>query len=52
MADFVNEFYYEVCNSGSISIEAYTTACNTATAKNKNIKIRNNAIEDFYNNYF
>lgn len=52
MADFVNEFYYEVCRSGSMLIEAYTTACNTATAKNKNIKIRNNAIEDFYNNYF
>lgn len=52
MADFVNEFYYEVCNSSSISIEAYIIACNTATAKNKNIKIRNNAIEEFYNNYF
>lgn len=52
VADFIAEFYYDISNGKTKLAEDYVAACNSGSAKSKNIKIRDNIIADFYNNFF
>lgn len=51
VADFIAEFYYDI-NSKVSFAETYMATCNSGSAKNRNIKMRDSIIANYYDAFF